>query len=295
MREYGAVSPQFWLGKTGKSLRGDLEAQVLAFYLMTSPHANMIGVFYCPVMYMSKETGLPLEGASKALARLIQDGFCVYDEDSETIFVKTMVEHQVGKDIKSGDKRLLGIRKEWQKIAVEHLKAAFFAEHGQAYGLEIEAPSKPLPSPLHTPPKQLTEQDRTEQEQNTGASPPDAAPASDPQDQNQGQDKTPDQAQDGGQGQGAPFDFTVTRAALLAKRIRQETQIMGVNPSNPLLTGLLDAGYSDDEILDVCHEAKEKQKGWNWVVTVVQARANEAKTIKPAPTEDRSAIFAGAV
>lgn len=70
---------------------------------------------------------------------------------------------------------------------------------------------------------------------------------------------------------------------------------MGVSPSNPHLTALLDGGYTDEEILDVCREAQEKQKGWNWAVTVVQARRQEAKAIQPAPTEDRSAIFAGVV
>ncbi|MCJ2205071.1 hypothetical protein K9T61_05110 [Escherichia coli] len=44
MRDYAKVSPRFWLGETGRELRkAGAEAQVVAFYLMTSPHANMLG------------------------------------------------------------------------------------------------------------------------------------------------------------------------------------------------------------------------------------------------------------
>ena len=67
MRDYGVVSPQFWIGATGKRLRGNPDAQLLALYLMTSPHATMIGVFHCPILYMAHETGMPFEGASNAL------------------------------------------------------------------------------------------------------------------------------------------------------------------------------------------------------------------------------------
>ena len=48
MRDYGKVSPGFWIGETGKALRGDMEAQIVALYLMTSPHATMTGVYHCP-------------------------------------------------------------------------------------------------------------------------------------------------------------------------------------------------------------------------------------------------------
>ena len=152
MREYGSVSPRFWIGETGKRLRGDANAQVLALYLMTSPHANMIGVFHCPVLYMAHETGLDIEGASKALARLIEAGFCKYERDSETVFVIRMAAHQVGERLKRDDKRVLGIRKELEKISDQSLKAAFVEVYAESFHLERE----PLASPLIAPPKQLT-------------------------------------------------------------------------------------------------------------------------------------------
>lgn len=96
MRDYGKVAPSFWIGATGKALRGDANAQLLALYLMTSPHSNMIGVFHCPVLYMAHETGITFEGASEALRRLVEVGFCTYEGESETVFVHRMAASRRG-------------------------------------------------------------------------------------------------------------------------------------------------------------------------------------------------------
>lgn len=154
MRDYGVVSPKFWIGETGKALRGDANSQLVALYLMTCPHANMIGVFHCPVLYISHETGIPFEGASKALARLSEGGFCTYDEPSETVFVHRMASYQVGESLKAEDNRVKSVIKEWLNVAVPSLQAAFFAIYSVAFhlpepekkGRASKAPSKPLRS-----------------------------------------------------------------------------------------------------------------------------------------------------
>ena len=51
---------------------------------MTSPHANMIGDYHCPVAYISIDTGLTLEGASKALRRVCDGVFAHYDASTDT-------------------------------------------------------------------------------------------------------------------------------------------------------------------------------------------------------------------
>lgn len=144
MRDYGKVSPQFWTGGTGKSLRGHPEAQIVALYLMTSPHSTMIGVFHLPKLYLAHETGLPMEGACKGLARCIDTGFCVYDEDTETVFVVEMAAHQVGETLKPNDLRAKGIHKQYLAIADSVIGRAFFNRYCEDYDL----PSKPLVSPL---------------------------------------------------------------------------------------------------------------------------------------------------
>ena len=154
MRDYGKVSPQFWVGKTGKRLRGDMEAQIVALYLMTSPHANMIGVFYCPVDYIAKETGIPIEGASKALARLSEADFCTFDAESEYVFVHRFAANQIGEDLKPADKRVQGVINELAKVPKGQCWQAFRARYAVPYHLPIEGVlSKPPASPSEAPSK----------------------------------------------------------------------------------------------------------------------------------------------
>lgn len=87
-----------------------------------------------------------------------------------------------------------------------------------------------------------------------------------------------------------------TRIGLLCKRIRQQAKLQGVNPHDPMLRALLDAGYGDDEIFVVCQEAIEKGKSWPWAHKVIQARRAEAGMVKTAAAvPDRSEMFRGAI
>lgn len=160
MRDYGTVASQFWVRGTGKELRGDMEAQLVALYLMTSPHANMIGVFHLPVLYLAHETGLSIEGASDALDRLADKDFCTYEPDSEWICVHNFAANQIGEELKAGDKRIKGVTNELSKIPAGPCLDAFTSRYQDPYHLEIspsEAPSKPLPS-------QKQKQNRTDTE-----------------------------------------------------------------------------------------------------------------------------------
>lgn len=154
MRDYGKVSPQFWTGKTGKALRGDMEAQVVAMYLMTSPHANMIGVYHLPMLYLSHETGLSIEGASKGLAKCVDLGFCVYDDESETVFVVEMAAHQVGEELKESDNRVKSVVRQFKAISSSLIADAFHVRYGEPFNLEspYKAPSKGLGKGLQKPP-----------------------------------------------------------------------------------------------------------------------------------------------
>ena len=158
MYSYGRVFSSFWVSGTGKALRGDSEAQLVALYLMSSPHANMIGVFHCPIIYVAHEVGLSLEGASKALQRLEEVGFCTYDSPSEHIFVRRFAAFQVGDELKAKDNRVKGVREYVSAIPSERLKFLFLQEYSEAFHLEdllqevidsqknlspFEAPSKP--------------------------------------------------------------------------------------------------------------------------------------------------------
>lgn len=141
MRDYGKVSPLFWVGKTGKALRGKPEAQVVAFYLITSPHAEMTGVFYCPVMYIAHETGMTLEGASKALQSLVDIDFCSFDEESDTVFVHEMAKFQIGEELKVNDNQVKSVRKAYSSMKGV-IKARFYERYKAAFHLGDTSPSR---------------------------------------------------------------------------------------------------------------------------------------------------------
>lgn len=151
MRDYSIITPAFWIGSTGKQLRGDMASQLLAMYLMTSPHSTMTGVFHCPILYMAHETGMTVEGATKALQRLIEAGFCEYEEASETVFVVRMASFQIAESLKPGDNRVAGIKKDVSKMASALMRSRFVAIYSAAFCLSNDegngSPSKAPPKP----------------------------------------------------------------------------------------------------------------------------------------------------
>jgi hypothetical protein len=170
MRDYGKVSPQFWIGKTGKSLRGNPDAQLLALYLMTSPHSNMIGVYHCPIAYMAHETGMTFEGASKALQCLIEADFCTFDAEDEYVFVHQFAIHQIGESLDPKDKRGKGVENELAKVPKNQCWQAFIDRYAVPYNLQIVRPEA---SPFEAPSKPLRSQ-KQEQEQKQKSSAPSA-------------------------------------------------------------------------------------------------------------------------
>lgn len=183
MRDYSKVSGKFWVGRTGRGLRGNIEAQVVALYLMTGPHANMIGLYRLPLAYIVNDTGIPFEGASKALAMLHQDGFATYDDATEYVFVRTGARTQIGDTLKPGDKRLanvLALLEEANDASAVNLITEFYAEYEEAFGLTprgIEAPSKPLGMPLRSQRTENREQRTESREKEVVAAADDGASA----------------------------------------------------------------------------------------------------------------------
>jgi hypothetical protein len=136
MRDYAKVSPRFWTGETGQALaRRGSEALVVAVYLMTSPHSNMLGLYYQPVLYMAEETGLSPEGASKGLEACIEEGFCRYDHATKMVWVIEMASYQIGSTLDAKDKRCIGIQKDYMALPNCPFLPAFFDHYVEAYHL----------------------------------------------------------------------------------------------------------------------------------------------------------------
>lgn len=197
MRKYSSITPKFWIGKTGRKLRCDISAKLVAAYLLSCPNNDMTGVFYCPLCQISAETGLPLEapsvplpspfqgplkGIREALETLQREDFAIYDYESEYVFVKKMALFQIAPELKPTDKRVTGIRTTIESMP-DNFKYLFIKEYNECFNLGFKNIPSPeiqefgvqtqegddLPSsPIEAPSKALRSQEQEqEQEQET--------------------------------------------------------------------------------------------------------------------------------
>jgi hypothetical protein len=185
MRDYAKVSPQFWIGSTGKRLRqAGLDAQVVAMYLLTAPNSNMLGLFYLPLVVVAHETGLSTEGVSKGLRSCIEAQFCDYDEASEMVWVYEMASYQIGDQLAAGDKQCKGVQNAYDALPQNPFLTAFYARYRAAFHLTKARGIPPSTPPSdEAPPKphrsQEQEQEQEQDQEHTDAranEPPEIVP-----------------------------------------------------------------------------------------------------------------------
>lgn len=161
-REYSKLMSSFWTGRTGRSFRGDPEAQVVMAYLISCPSANMLGMYHIAIPTLAHETGIPLEGASKALRRVSEGGFCRYSEEEESVWVLNFARVQVGESLSEGDKRVKGVHNELAKYRKSPFYNDFLDEYMEDYHLQNLPKS---PSPFEAPCKPLRSQEQEQEKE----------------------------------------------------------------------------------------------------------------------------------
>lgn len=155
MRDYSKVGPQFWNGTTGKALKAQgPEALIVALYLMTCQHANMLGLYYLSKGYIAIDTGLGMEGACKGLQGAIEAGFCHYDEASEVVWVVEMAAYQVGERLDPKDNQCKGVQRAYDSLIDNPFLPKFFTRYGEAFCMSAaRGQLKTKTSPSKAPPK----------------------------------------------------------------------------------------------------------------------------------------------
>lgn len=181
VRDYAKISPLFWTRGSGKKLRGKPAAQVVAFYLVTCPASNMIGIYYQPLVTIAHETGLSVDDTRIALGECALADFAHYDEEAEMVWVPNMASYQIGDELKPGDKRRGAVLAELGRVEGHRFADEFLIAYGNGYGIEgaskghrrpfegvameQEAPSKGLHDPRE-------EQEQEQEQDPTGAASP---------------------------------------------------------------------------------------------------------------------------
>lgn len=170
MRDYAKVSPHFWTGSTGKQLRQCPESVVVSMYLMTCPHANMLGLYYMPLLYVAHETGLGMDGASKGLQWACDAGFCSYDDSTEMVWVHEMARFQIAEKLKDTDKRSVGVQNEYNSLPSSPYLEGFYDKYNQAFCMTVKrgfSSNKPVENEAPLKPLASQEQEQEQEQENT--------------------------------------------------------------------------------------------------------------------------------
>lgn len=147
-KDYGAVSPSFWTGPTGKEIKKKGPyAQLVALYLMTNPHRNALGLYYLPKILISHETALSPEEALEGLQSLFEVGFCAYDSPSEVIWIYKMAKWQISDGLNVRDNKVIWINKKFKELPNNPFLNQFYEFYKDAFHLQkpspLKAPLKP--------------------------------------------------------------------------------------------------------------------------------------------------------
>lgn len=157
MRHYSLILPPFWTGTTGKAITAaGKDARIVATYLLTCDHANMLGLYRLPLLYAAEETGLKRREIAAALEQLKGVEFAQYDEASEFVWVFEMARFQLGllpgEMLKEGDKRTKGAARLYKQIPSNPFLGPFHDRYSQVLGLSFRrdflSEMKPHGSPL---------------------------------------------------------------------------------------------------------------------------------------------------
>jgi len=155
-RNYAKVSPRLWTGRLGKSIRGDQATQIVAFYLVTNPHANLVGLYHLPLEYIAVDTGLEIASVEGAIERLAKLEFVAYDDANDRVWVVEHARHEFNGQQPlrgSGDKRLIAVERELAEHGISPLADRFRAHYRELAAMPLRCPSDAPPPVSEAPSK----------------------------------------------------------------------------------------------------------------------------------------------
>ncbi|WP_353623110.1 hypothetical protein [Salinisphaera sp. G21_0] len=104
MKEFGKVSSGFWISDDIQALSD--QAKLLALYLLTTGHGNLIGIFRMPKGYMAADLGWEEPSVERAIAELTASGFLLASDQCKYICIPQFMEHNPVDNITQIDARL---------------------------------------------------------------------------------------------------------------------------------------------------------------------------------------------
>jgi hypothetical protein len=152
MRSFGMLSQAMWTRGSGKRLRGNHPAQLLACYLTSCTAANLSGVYAITKETMASELGMKPDVVERSLEALRDKGFAHYDHAAEVVWIINLVQVESGGTLAVGDRRRQGILNALASVGDHPFATAFKRHYATLLRYPIDTVSvRPGASPTDTP------------------------------------------------------------------------------------------------------------------------------------------------
>lgn len=143
MRDFCKFSPKFWMcAQTRRLVKEGPDTILVALYLQTNHHSHSLGIYFIPLIYIARDTGITLERVQEIINQLEQLEFCQYDAEHEYIWLLNYGLDQVGGPLKKVDNRVIQLQKYFEQLPSLSFLGAFYHQHKDDFH-------------LLTPPKEL--------------------------------------------------------------------------------------------------------------------------------------------
>ena len=103
----------------------------------------MIGVFYCPLPYISLDSGFPIEWVIEGIETLVAAKFCTHDAVNNLFWVHETARYQIGDTLKPNDNRKKDVIKRFNMLPEGVAKTGFYERYKIAFGLPDWSPQHP--------------------------------------------------------------------------------------------------------------------------------------------------------
>lgn len=134
MREFCKFSVQFWTGALHEKLKAlGPDAVLLAVYLQTNPHSNMLGTYYLPLEYMSYDTGIPLETIDRLLFEFEALNYSHFSREHTLIWVVDLAFIQTSGALKERDKRVVLMQRHYEALPMVSFLQAIYDKYHLLY------------------------------------------------------------------------------------------------------------------------------------------------------------------
>ena len=138
-RDYGKVLTGMWTGERTAAFAGlSPPAKLVALYLISAPHANMLGLYRLPLAYVAADTGLTSTETQDAMNELSEAELVSYSADRQFIWVRYFIPTQVlGDDgcLNPLDNKSVHAQRVFESLAGAPFRNDLLEAYGQALNL----------------------------------------------------------------------------------------------------------------------------------------------------------------